>query len=165
MPSPHSIQRTLRLSPDLWLLAEQAASKGNFRSMNEFFRTCIRAYIDDTGDVMGSRRHFTKTMGERLDRLEATVIASMSQQQMLTSRGIFTILDELKPEEVEADPPSPEEQISAALEASKRYLPKFMQEQNPFIAHLEQFYNKRTRTRDEQLKKTDKQKTDKDPAP
>jgi len=140
---PQNVQKTIRLSSELWLLAEQAISNGQFRSINDFLRACVRAYIDETGDILGSRRYFNNRMGQRMDRLEATVLWGILQNQMLMARGLFTILDELSPEDAEAEPPNPEEQMARANEASKRFLARFLEEQSPVIAQLEQYLGKK----------------------
>lgn len=36
----------------------------------ELVRTALRAYLDDQEDVIGSRRHFTKQFGRRMDAVE-----------------------------------------------------------------------------------------------
>ena len=63
------VQLTLRVSLELHDLMKQGMAQHKHRSMNEFVRACIRAYLDETGDIIGSRRHFNKRMGERIDRL------------------------------------------------------------------------------------------------
>jgi len=152
MNSVHTIQKTIRLSPELWLLAEQAMMHGKFRNINDFIRTCIRSYIDETGDTLGSRRYFNNRMSQRMDRLEATSLWSTLQTQMLTARGIFTILDELSPEDSEAEPPNPEEQMARASEASKRFLARFLEEQTPVIAQLEQYLGKKNAAKNDKPK-------------
>ena len=67
------VQMTLRLSPELWSLMQQVMGKSTYKSVNEFIRTCIRAYIDETGDIIGSRKHFQKSLQMRLDQLEAAM--------------------------------------------------------------------------------------------
>lgn len=149
---PQNVQKTIRLSSELWLLAEQAISNGQFRSINDFLRACVRASIDETGDTLGSRRYFNNRMGQRMDRLEATVLWGILQNQMLMARGLFTILDELSPEDSEAEPPNPEEQMAHANEASKRFLAKFLEEQTPVIAQLEQYLGKKNAAKNDKPK-------------
>ncbi len=156
MNSVHTIQKTIRLSPELWLLAEQAMMHGKFRNINDFIRTCIRSYIDETGDTLGSRRYFNNRMSQRMDRQEATSLWSTLQTQMLTARGIFTILDELTPEDAEVEPPTPDMQMDHATEASKRFLAKFLDDQNQIIAQLEQHLSKKHAAKSEKPDKTGK---------
>lgn len=133
-----TVQLTLRLSPELWLLMQQALQHGTHRSVNEFVRTCIRAYIDETEDIIGSRKHFNNRLSERMDRLETMLLWNSLQSQVLTARGMFTVLDELTPEDAPQDPPTPDIQLERALESSKRLLPKFLVEQTGIINELEQ---------------------------
>lgn len=121
---------------DLWELMKQGMEKQNHRSMNEYIRTCIRAYLDETGDIIGSRRHFSKRMGLRMDRLEAMLYWHSLTTQMLIARGLFTVLDELNPES-ENDPPTPDEQMGRAVEVSKRQLPKFIAEQSVIVNEID----------------------------
>lgn len=156
MNSVHTIQKTIRLSPELWLLAEQAMMHGKFRNINDFIRTCIRSYVDETGDTLGSRRYFNNRMSQRMDRLEATSLWSALQTQMLMARGIFTILDELTPEDADAEPPAPDMQLALAADASKRFLAKFLDDQSQIIVQLEQYLSKKHAARSDKLDKTGK---------
>jgi uncharacterized protein (DUF1778 family) len=144
MTSPDKIQITLRVSPDLWHLIQQGMRNTTHKSVNEFIRTCIRAYLDETGEIMGSRRHFNNRLAERMDRLEAMVLWNSLQAQTLTARGLFTVLDELTPE-AEQDPPTPEVQLGRAAEASRKLLPKFLSEQAVIVAEIEQFRRKQAK--------------------
>ena len=71
---PKTVHLSIRVSEDLWLLMQQLIQKGGHANINEFVRTCIRAYVDETGDVIGSRRHFNNRLAERMDRLEALIL-------------------------------------------------------------------------------------------
>ena len=135
------IQLTLRVSLELHDLMKQGMAQHKHRSMNEFIRACIRAYLDETGDIMGSRRHFNKRMGERMDRIEAMLLWHSLNTQMLTARGLFTVLDELNPD-AEQDPPAPEVQLQRAFESSKRALPKFLLEQASIVSDIEAYRRK-----------------------
>jgi hypothetical protein len=139
------IQLTLRVSPELWELMKQGMLNHKSSSMNEFIRSCIRSFLDETGDIMGSRRHFNKRMGERIDKLEAMLYWNSLTSQMLIARGMFTVLDELTPEDSEQDPPSPDEQMAKALEASKRLLPKFLTEQAAIVNEIDNYRRKQVK--------------------
>src|SRR5258708_391349 len=43
-------------------------------SLSDLLRTAIRQYIDDQEDVIGSRRHFSKSLQNRLDQLENNLL-------------------------------------------------------------------------------------------
>ena len=44
----------------------------------EVVRTALRAYLDEQEDLIGSRKHFTKAFGRRVDHLERLVSAVLS---------------------------------------------------------------------------------------
>lgn len=137
-----NIQMTLRVSQELWQLMQQAMSRTTHKSANEFIRACIRAYLDETGDILGSRKHFNNRMNERMDELEALVLWNALQNQVLTARGLFTVLDELNPDTAQ-DPPSPEMQLSGANEAGRKLLSRFLSEQESIVRDLREHRRKR----------------------
>jgi hypothetical protein len=139
MKPTQSVQKTIRLTPELWLLVEQTMMHGKFRNLNDFLRTCIRSYIDETGETLGSRRYFNNKLAERMDRQEAAILWNSLLMQVLTARGLFTVLDELMPEDAPAEPPTPDEQIARAQEMSKKLLARFLPDQLQVIKELEQY--------------------------
>ena len=139
------IQITLRLSVELWGLIEQSISKTTHKNVNEYIRACIRAYIDETGDILGSRKHFNNRLAERMDRLEAMVLWNALQSQVVTARGMFTVLDELTPDNAQQEPPTPDIQLTRAAESSKKLLPRFLAEQTSIVQEIEEFRRKQTR--------------------
>lgn len=40
----------------------------------DLIRTAIRQYLDDQEDLIGSRRHFQRSLRERVDRLETAIV-------------------------------------------------------------------------------------------
>ena len=56
---------------------EQVA-RGRDEAKFEVVRAALRAFLDEQEDVIGSRRHFTKAFGRRIDHLECLLIAVMS---------------------------------------------------------------------------------------
>jgi len=147
--SDSTVRISLRVSPELWLLMEQIMQRQGHRSINEFVQTCIRAYLDETGDVIGSRRHFSKSLAARMDRLEAMLLWNSLQSQVLTARGLFTILDELAPDDAPQEPPTPDLQLQHANEASRRLLPQFLHDQASLIIDLENYRRKQAREKKE----------------
>lgn len=57
------------------------------KSVIEFIHACIRAYIDETGDIIGSRKHFSNHLNERMDRLGAMQLWNALHSQVLTARN------------------------------------------------------------------------------
>ena len=151
-----AVQMTLRLSPELWSAMQQVMGKTTHKSVNEFIRTCIRAYIDETGEIIGSRKHFNNRLAERMDRLEAMLLWNALQSQVLSARGMFTILDELTPEDAEQEPPTPDLQLLRAFESSRKLLPKFLAEQASTVQELEQYLGKQRKDKAAQAEKAKK---------
>ena len=143
--SNKNVRISLRVTPELWTLMEQIIQKEGRRSINEFVQACIRAYIDETGDIIGSRRHFNKSMTARMDRLEALLLWNSLQSQVVTARGMFTVMDELAPEDAPQEPPTPDVQLTHAVETGRRLLPQFLQEQATIVSELEQYRRKQAR--------------------
>ena len=150
------VQMTLRLSPELWSMMQQVMGKSTYKSVNEFIRTCIRAYIDETGDIIGSRKHFQNRLAERMDRLEAMLLWNALQSQVLTARGMFTVLDELTPDDAEQEPPTPDIQLLRAYESSRKLLPKFLTEQAGIVNELEQYQRKQRKEKAAQSSKANR---------
>jgi len=48
---------------------EQVA-RGRDEAKSEVVRAALRAFLDEQEDVIGSRKHFTKTFGRRIDQIE-----------------------------------------------------------------------------------------------
>jgi len=59
------------------LLAQIAAKHGREVKEVDLIRDAIRRYLDEQSDVVGSRRHFQKSLQMRLDKLETTLTFQM----------------------------------------------------------------------------------------
>ena len=143
--SNKTVRISLRVTPELWKLMEQIIQKQGHRSVNEFVQACIRAYIDETGDIIGSRRHFSRSMAARMDRLEALLLWHSLQTQVVASSGMFTLMDEIAPEDAENEPPTPDVQIGHANQLSRRLLPQFLKAQASCVQDLEVYVRKQKR--------------------
>lgn len=137
-----SVKITLRVTEDMMELMRQALRKTTHKNINEFLRECIRAYLDETGDIIGSRRHFNKRMNDRMDKLESMIVWHSLQTQTLTARGLFTVLDELAPEDAEKDPPTPDIQLRMAGDHSRQLLAKFLQDEAPIVNDITEYRRK-----------------------
>lgn len=79
----------------------------NFSSRSEAIRYCIQHTIEDESDAMGSRRHFSRTMNQKLDLLiEHQRIASAVNLLALTE--MITNLTNLLEEDETAEMLDPE---------------------------------------------------------
>jgi len=71
----YSIRYSVSVSPDMDEKLKQILGKQDRRtSLNDLVRLALRQYIDDQEDVIGSRRHFSKSLQNRLDDLEGLLI-------------------------------------------------------------------------------------------
>lgn len=73
-----TVRRSISMTPEMRdLLAQIVAKRGREVTENDLIRDAIRQYLDDQSDVVGSRRHFQKSLQTRLDRLETTLTFQM----------------------------------------------------------------------------------------
>jgi len=73
-----SVRRSISMTPEMRdLLAQIAAKHGRDVKENDLIRDAIRHYLDNQADVVGSRRHFQRSLQARLDRLESTLTFQM----------------------------------------------------------------------------------------
>ena len=70
----YTVRRSIGMTPEMRDLLAQIVSKQP-RDVTEadVIRDAIRQYIDGQEDIIGSRRHFQKSLQERLDRMEAAL--------------------------------------------------------------------------------------------
>jgi predicted DNA-binding protein/uncharacterized coiled-coil protein SlyX len=69
-----SVRRSLSMTPEMRDRLAQLVSKQP-RDVTEadLIREAIRLYLDNQEDIIGSRRHFQRSLQERLDRLEGAL--------------------------------------------------------------------------------------------
>jgi len=73
-----TVRRSISMTPEMRdLLAQIAAKHGRDVKENDLIRDAIRQYLDNQADVVGSRRHFQRSLQARLDRLESTLTFQM----------------------------------------------------------------------------------------
>jgi hypothetical protein len=69
-----TVRRTISMTSEMHdLLAQVAAKQGRDVKEVDLIRDAIRLYLDEQADISGSRRHFQKSLQERLDNLEHTL--------------------------------------------------------------------------------------------
>lgn len=77
-----TVRRSISMTPEMRdLLAQIVAKRGREVKENDVIREAIRQYLDEQADVVGSRRHFQKSLQARLDQMESTLVFQM---QVLT---------------------------------------------------------------------------------
>ncbi len=73
-----TVRRSISMTPEMHdLLAQIAAKHGREVKEVDLIRDAIRRYLDEQSDVVGSRRHFQKSLQMRLDKLETTLTFQM----------------------------------------------------------------------------------------
>ena len=73
-----TFRRSISMTPEMrQLLAQITAKHGRDVTENDIIRDAIRHYLDQQADVVGSRRHFQRSLQARLDRLESTLTFQM----------------------------------------------------------------------------------------
>mgnify|MGYP001250039134 FL=1 len=72
-PKRLSVQVTKAMDDRL----EQVA-RGRDEAKSEVVRAALRAFLDEQEDVIGSRKHFTKAFGRRIDHLERLLVTLMA---------------------------------------------------------------------------------------
>jgi hypothetical protein len=69
-----SIRRSLAMTPEMaQRLRQIATTRPRDTTEADLIREAIRLYLDDQEDLIGSRRHFHKSLRERVDALEVTI--------------------------------------------------------------------------------------------
>ena len=77
----------VRLTEDETALLDTFRAQKGHTSRSETLRYCFLQVMDNEGDAIGSRRHFSKTMNRRLDEV--------SQQMAMYHEAMFIALTEL----------------------------------------------------------------------
>ena len=76
---------------------EQVA-RGRDEAKAEVVRTALRAFLDEQEDVIGSRKHFTKAFGRRVDHVERLLSVTL----WLNLQTLHLLSERLRKEQVEA---------------------------------------------------------------
>lgn len=74
-----TVRRTISMTPEMHdLLRQLVAKRGRDVKEVDLIREAIRRYLDEQVEVVGSRRHFQKSLQTRLDRLETRLTFQMT---------------------------------------------------------------------------------------
>lgn len=69
-----SVRRSVSMTPEMGeLITQLIAKQPRDISEAEIIREAIRQYIDTQEDIIGSRKHFQKSLQERIERLEVAL--------------------------------------------------------------------------------------------
>lgn len=74
-----TVKRSISMTPEMHDLLTQIVAKRD-RDVTEasLIREAIRQFLDEQSDLVGSRRHFQKSLQLRIDRLESTLTFQMN---------------------------------------------------------------------------------------
>ena len=77
--SKKSVQRSITMTQEMRdRLALLVSKQPRDTTEADLIREAIRLYLDNQEDIIGSRKHFTKAFGRRVDHLERLVSAVLS---------------------------------------------------------------------------------------
>jgi len=74
-----TVKRSISMTPEMHdLLAQIVAKRDRDVTEASLIREAIRKFLDEQSDLVGSRRHFQKSLQLRIDRLETTLTFQMN---------------------------------------------------------------------------------------
>jgi len=74
-----TVKRSISMTPEMHdLLAQMVAKRDRDVTEASLIREAIRQFLDEQSDLVGSRRHFQKSLQLRIDRLESTLTFQMN---------------------------------------------------------------------------------------
>jgi len=74
-----TVKRSISMTPEMHdLLAQIVAKRDRDVTEASLIREAIRQFLDEQSDLVGSRRHFQKSLQLRIDRLESTLTFQMN---------------------------------------------------------------------------------------
>ena len=74
-----NIKRSVSMSEEMHtLLTQIAAKRGRDIAEAHLIREAIRQFLDEQAEIVGSRRHFQKSLQLRLDHLERSLLFQMN---------------------------------------------------------------------------------------
>ena len=97
------VQRSIAMTEEMQDRLQQLVSKhGREFSESDLIREAIRRYLDDQEDIIGSRRHFQKSLQERVDRLELALAFHLNVLLHLAAGGFALVLQAITKQKVPA---------------------------------------------------------------
>ena len=96
-------RHTVRTSRLQTTQLEELRVKKNLSSMSDIIRYCVERTLEDESDAIGSRLHFSRTMGKKLDELAEEIRVANAVQLLAVTDGL-TGLTNLLEEDEDADP-------------------------------------------------------------
>jgi Arc/MetJ-type ribon-helix-helix transcriptional regulator len=97
------VQRSIAMTEEMRDRLQQLVSKhGREFNESDLIREAIRRYLEDQEAIIGSRRHFSKTLQERLERLETALTFHLNVLLYLSASGFSLLLQALTKQKVPA---------------------------------------------------------------
>jgi len=81
-----------RITPHQADLLDQIRVKKKYQYQSDVVREAIEQYIQNEGNVIGSRRHFNRSMGALLQSLKEIILITFTWQLVLIAQGFTTLL-------------------------------------------------------------------------
>lgn len=101
-----SVRRSLAMTPEMRdLLAQLVSKQPRDVSEAEIIREAIRHFLDEQEDLIGSRKHFQKSLQDRIERLESALVFHLNVILYLVAS---------------LDPDNADERIAEAIIAARR---------------------------------------------
>ena len=98
---PNRIEYPRRLSVQITEAMDdrlEQVARGRDEAKAEVVRAALRAFLDEQEDVIGSRKHFTKTFGRRIDHVERLLSVTL----WLNLQTLHLLSERLRKEAIEA---------------------------------------------------------------
>lgn len=83
---------------------EQVRVKKKYQYQSEVVRDAIEQYIQNEGNVIGSRRHFNQTMSKLLHELKEIILITFTWQLVLIAQGFTSLLRAISKEDLKLKP-------------------------------------------------------------
>ncbi len=97
------VQRSIAMTEEMRDRLQQLVSKhGREFNESDLIREAIRRYLEDQEAIIGSRRHFNKTLQECLERLETALTFHLNVLLYLSGSGFSLLLQALTKQKVPA---------------------------------------------------------------
>lgn len=115
MPT-RTVRRSIALTRETRdLLVQLAHKQGSRVTPSDLIREAIRLYLERQEDVLSSRRHFSRTFQDRIERLEQDIAFHLNVLVHLQAAALARMLAHLTKERV-----SPQQLIQQAIIAARR---------------------------------------------
>jgi len=98
---PNRIEYPQRLSVQITDAMDdrlEQVARGRDEPKAEIVRAALRAFLDEQEDVIGSRKHFTKAFGRRVDHLERLLSVGL----WLNLQTLHLLYERVRKEQIEA---------------------------------------------------------------